>query len=155
VSGFLRPAWPTDAGKTGDILWAFISDTDWMPCLYTAAETISFCGQMIDRGWVTVAVLDDQVQGFIARDGAEIHALYLAQSAKRRGLGRMLLEDAKAQSKHLKLWTFQANTSAQQFYLREGFVEAARTDGADNDEKLPDIHYIWPEKPEKPKKKAN
>jgi len=33
--------------------------------------------------------------------------------------------------------------AAQRFYLRHGFRETARTDGASTDEKLPDIHYVW------------
>ena len=84
----LRAAQPTDAGATGDVLWKYLCRTDWMPNLYTAAETISFCGVMIDRGWVTVAILDDQVEGFIARDGDEIHALYLNRKVARRGAWR-------------------------------------------------------------------
>ena len=35
-----------------------------------------------------------------------------------------------------------ANTDARRFYEREGFVEAKRSDG-DNEEKLPDILYAW------------
>ena len=142
----LRAAQPTDAGATGDVLWNYLCRTDWMPNLYTAAETIGFCGSMIDRGWVTVATLSDQVEGFIARDGDEIHALYLNRKLVRLGVGKMLLDDAKSGRKRLDLWAFQAATGAQRFYLREGFVEQDRTDGARNDENLPDIHYIWTRK---------
>lgn len=140
---YLRPGQPTDAGKIGDILDAFVTETPWLPRIYSAAELMSFCGQMIDDGWITVAVLEDRVQGFIARDGTDIVALYVARSANRRGLGRMLLDDAKARCDTLKLWTFLPNTSAQQFYLREGFSETGRGDGSDTDEKLPDIAYQW------------
>jgi hypothetical protein len=42
----------------------------------------------------------------------------------------------------LKLWTLQSNAGAQRFYLRHGFVEADRTDGADNEERAPDILYV-------------
>lgn len=144
MSGTLRPARSTDAGKCGDILWQFISETPWMPEIYTNAETIGFCGQMIDRGWVTVAVLDGRIGGFIARDGAEINALYIDRRANRRGLGRLLLQDAKARCDRLTLRAFQANTSARQFYAREGFVEIRQGDGSNNDENLPDVHYVWP-----------
>jgi GNAT superfamily N-acetyltransferase len=142
----LRPARSTDAGRTGDILWQFIDESPWMPTLYTNAETIGFCGRMIDRDWVTVALLDEVVQGFIAREGEVINALYIARSANRRGLGRMLLDDAKTRVARLRLWTFQANGSARQFYLREGFFEAGLGDGSGNDENLPDVRYVWPRK---------
>ncbi len=143
MSARLRPARSTDAGKTGDIMWQFAHETAWLPKLYSNAEMIAFCGQMIERGWVTVALLEDRVRGFIAREGEEINALYVARSASRRGLGRMLLEDAKRCAPRLTLRSFQANAVARQFYLREGFVEAGNGDGADNDEGLPDLRFVW------------
>ncbi|MDE4097030.1 GNAT family N-acetyltransferase [Phaeobacter gallaeciensis] len=139
----LRPARPTDAGTIGDILHRFAAETPWMPELYSGAEAISFCGVMIDRGWVTVAEEGVRVLGFLARDGAEICALYLAPEARGQGIGKRLLDAAKGTSGHLHLWTFEANSGAQRFYLREGFTETARSDGARNDEGLPDISYAW------------
>ncbi|AAV96376.1 GNAT family N-acetyltransferase [Ruegeria pomeroyi] len=143
MSAALRPARPGDAEPTGDILYRFAQDTPWMPKLYQRDETVGFCGVMIARGWVTVVVLGGQVAGFIARDGQEICSLYLANAAQGQGLGTALLADAMGQSDRLELWTFQRNTGAQRFYARHGFVEAARTDGAGNEERLPDIRYEW------------
>lgn len=142
---FLRAATPLDAGGTGAILHRFNSDTPWMPKLHSEAETISFCGVMIDRGWVTVAESEQtgQLLGFLARDGAEVCSLYLAPGACGQGIGRALLTAAKAAQSRLVLHTFQANLGAQRFYLREGFAECARGDGAANDEGLPDIAYEW------------
>jgi hypothetical protein len=31
----------------------------------------------------------------------------------------------------------------QRFYERHGFVAARRTDGRDNEERAPDILYVW------------
>ncbi|MCG6558862.1 GNAT family N-acetyltransferase [Ruegeria sp. 1NDH52C] len=143
MSAVLRPARPGDAEATGDILYRFAQDTPWMPKLYERAETVGFCGIMIGRGWVSVAVLGGQVAGFIARDGQEICSLYLAKAAQGQGLGAALLGNAMERSDRLELWTFQQNTRAQRFYARHGFVEAARTDGAGNEERLPDIRYEW------------
>lgn len=126
------------------ILKQFQDNNDWMPDLYTAAETIAFCGALIDQGWVTVAVQRDRVVGFVARDGDEICALYLARRAFGKGIGRALLDDAKTRADRLTLRVFQANTGAQRFYRREGFGESGRGEGADNDENLPDIAYVWP-----------
>lgn len=139
----LRSARSTDAGKAGDILHRFQEDTVWMPKLWTGAEAIAFCGTMIGRGWVTVAEEAGRVCGFLARDGAEICSLYLSAEAQGRGIGRALLDAAKAAQPHLTLRTFQANEGAQRFYLREGFAETERTDGARNEEGLPDIAYEW------------
>lgn len=140
---FLRPARSTDAGKTAAVLSGFIDETDWMPRIHTRAEDVSFTADMIDRGWVTVAELDARVVGFSAREGAMIHALYVDAQARNQGCGASLLQAIQQEQDHLTLWTFQANTGAQRFYERHGFAEAERTDGARNDERLPDIRYVW------------
>ncbi|MEM8730468.1 MAG: GNAT family N-acetyltransferase [Pseudomonadota bacterium] len=159
----LRQGQTLDAGSIGDILHGFETGTPWMPKQHSAAEAVSFCAMMIDRGWVTLAELagdeqDEQdgrvdygdhvvrpaIRGFIARDEEEVHALYVRPGWTGRGIGKALLQDAMARSPRLWLWTFQANHGAQKFYLREGFVESRRTDGAGNDEGLPDIQYSWP-----------
>lgn len=137
----LRPASPTDAGTVGAILSEFIDTTDWMPRVHTRAEDVAHAAMLIDRGWVTVAERDGVV-GFIARDGNEIHALYLAGTARRQGIGAQLLGDAQARADRLALWTFAANGGAQRFYERAGFRAVDGTDG-ENDEGLPDIRYLW------------
>ena len=139
----LRPAQPIDAGATGAILAQFQEQTPWMPKLYSGAETIGFCGEMIDRGWVTVAVQAQRAIGFIARDQEEICALYVLGAAQNAGIGRCLLDDAMARCDKLWLRVFQANNGAQEFYARAGFGEAGRGDGTGNDENLPDICYVW------------
>ena len=143
MTASLRPARSTDAGATGDILFRFQAETDWMPKLHSGAETIAFCGALIARGWVTVAEIDGQVIGFLARDDEEICALYLAPEATGQGAGKGLLDHAKTQRDRLFLATFEANTGARRFYEREGFCEAGRGDGTNNDEGLPDIAYLW------------
>lgn len=139
----LRPARSTDAGKVGAILTEFVAETDWMPKLHTGAEDIRFAGHMIDRGWVTVALTQDTICGFSARDGADINCLYITADARGKGCGTALLDAMKTQSDTLELWTFTANTPAQKFYQKHGFTEVERTDGATTDEKLPDIRYRW------------
>ena len=139
----LRPAKTTDAGATGAILHGFAAENDWMPELHSSAETIAFCGRMIDRDWVTVAEACGEVVGFLALNGGEIHCLYLASTARGQGIGQRLLDHAKSGHKHLSLFAFQANEGACRFYERNGFAEIARSDGAANDEHLPDIKYIW------------
>ena len=139
----LRPATPLDAGRVGAILSAWIDETPWMPRIHTRAEDIAHADMMVDRGWVTVAESADDVAGFLARDGDDIHALYIDPMARGLGLGTRLLTDAMQQETQLTLWTFQKNTRAQAFYRRHGFAEVERTDGARNDEGLPDIRYQW------------
>lgn len=138
----IRPAHALDAGKTGCILSEFIDKTAWMPRLYSRAQDISFCGLMIDRGWVSVFDAGE-IAGFIARQENIIHALYVASSYHRQGVGTALLQHAKSQSLNLRLWTFQANYKAQKFYAKSGFIEKSKSDGRNNDEKLPDLLLEW------------
>ena len=139
----LRPAAPLDAGAAGAILHGFAHATPWMPCLMSGAEAVAHCGRMIERGWVTVAEEGGAVQGFLAREGQFIHALYVAKGATGRGVGRALLDRAKAERPALSLRTFAANGAALRFYRRAGFRRVAAGDGRDNDEGLPDLRLDW------------
>lgn len=102
-----------------------------------------YAGDMIDAGWVRVAKLEGRVVGFIARHEARVHALYVLPEAQDKGVGTALLEDAKKDCEELRLWSYQANGSATRFYGLRGFIEIDRTDGAENEAGLPDIHFEW------------
>lgn len=139
----IRPARSTDAGKIGAILSEFIDSTEWMPRIHTRAEDIRFCGMMIDAGDVSVAEDDGRVVGFLSVRAEEMHCLYVAGSGRGGGVGKTLLDHAKNGVDLLELWTFQANEGARRFYQREGFSEIELTDGAGNDERLPDVRLVW------------
>ena len=138
----LRPARPADAAALGAILSDWIDATPWMPRIHSRDQDRGFAARMIAEMTVTVAVVDAPA-GFLARRAHFIHALYLTADARRGGIGRLLLDDAKAGARRLTLWTFQANHPARRFYVREGFAEVERTDGAGNDEHLPDLRLEW------------
>jgi GNAT superfamily N-acetyltransferase len=139
----LAAARPGDARGIGMILSDWIDETDWMPRIHKREDEQGFAVELVRRGWVTVARRGGAVQGFLARDCAEIAALYVAAQARGQGVGSRLIEHAKKRSRRLELWTFQFNQPARAFYERHGFIEIARTGGARNDEKLPDIKYLW------------
>jgi len=142
MSPVLETALAKDAQEVGLILHSWLQNTRWVPKLHTRNEIIGFADSMIARGWVTVA-RRRRVAGFLAREAGFVHALYLSDEMRGQGIGRALIARAKAEEEMLTLWTFLANTDAQQFYQREGFQEVTRTDGSGNDEKLPDICYQW------------
>lgn len=138
----IRAATPADAPAIAAILGNWVDAAPWLPRVHTPAQDQDHALDLVARGWTHVFCAPD-VQGFLARDGAEIHALYVAKAARGQGVGKALLAHAKSATPALRLYTFAANTDAQRFYLREGFTEIARTDGAGNDEHLPDIRYEW------------
>jgi ribosomal protein S18 acetylase RimI-like enzyme len=41
------------------------------------------------------------------------------------------------------LWVFEPNQGAIRFYERNGFVTVRKTDGRDNEEKVPDRLMAW------------
>lgn len=104
--------------------------------------------QLIPSGGVTVAVSKDIVLGFLAfskddRYGWVDH-LYLDPSAVGMGVGTILLEQAKLTlGAPIRLYTFQQNVDARRFYTRHGFREIELTDGALNEEKVPDVLLEW------------
>lgn len=137
-----RAATPEDASALARILGDWVRETGWMPVLHTREEDEGFLSRLIAGTEVTVAE-DGATLGFLARDGEEVRALYLAPEARGRGVGRALLDRAKAGRGRLWLWAFEANVRAVAFYLREGFRVVERTDGSGNAERLADLRLAW------------
>jgi len=103
--------------------------------------------RLIPGGHVTVAVVDDQVVGFLAssaKDCGWIEHLYLHPGWVGRGIGTRLLEHARRELPPvIRLYTFQCNEAARKFYERRGFRAIAFGDGSGNEEKCPDVLYEW------------
>lgn len=81
--------------------------------------------------------------GYIAFRPDFIEHLFVRPESQGQGVGARLLEKAMQGARELRLWTFQANARARRFYERRGFVAMTLTDGADNEEKMPDVLYRW------------
>lgn len=107
-----------------------------------------FSHVIVPRHEAWVAVARDSVVGLLVLAGTEIEQLYLEPSWRGRGLGDRFLALAKRRRPHgLTLWTFQVNKPAQRFYQRHGFVAVEHTDGQCNEEREPDIRYVWRPQP--------
>lgn len=126
----------------GQVLSGWIDATPWMPRLHTRDEDMKFCAHLVETCDVWVVDLPSGF-GFLARNGHSIDALYLADSLRRQGWGRKLLDAAREGRDRLTLWVFQANRAAVGFYQACGFQIAEETDGASNDEGLPDYRMTW------------
>ncbi len=86
---------------------------------------------------------NQQLVGTIAFREGWIDQLYVLPASQGRGVGKALLETAKARWLRLSLWTFQRNGNARRFYEQQGFVLVDQTDGSTNEEKEPDALYSW------------
>jgi putative acetyltransferase len=116
----------------------------WLAGLHTPDE---------DRAYFRSAVFDEcevwgtfdgpALTGFIAFRAGWIDQLYVLPAYQGRGIGGSLLEVAQARHSELSLWTFQKNEIARRFYEQRGFAAAELTDGARNEEREPDIRYVW------------
>lgn len=104
--------------------------------------------KLIPAAGVTVASVDGVVVGFIAMSQSNkfswIEQLYLLPTHTRCGIGTALLNYAKRElPPPIRLYTFQDNDAARQFYEHHGFRAIAYSDGSTNEENCPDILYEW------------
>lgn len=91
---------------------------------------------------IYIAVDGNKVAGIVAFNESEVNQLYIHIDYQGRGLGKKLLELAKANSiGRLTLYTFEVNKKAQRFYEKNGFKIIGR--GYENEENLDDIKYEW------------
>ncbi|MFJ9866511.1 GNAT family N-acetyltransferase [Streptomyces sp. NPDC101165] len=93
--------------------------------------------------WVAAAG-GGEIVGMMVLAGDELSQLYLDPDWRGRGLGDRFVALAKERSPGgLGLWTFQVNEPAHRFYERHGFVAVEHTDGRGNEEREPDVRYVW------------
>ena len=151
MATILRAATTADCERIADIYLASRKRyLPYAPLAHTDAEVrVWIKEQLVSFGNVTVLVEEGTVLGFMAtsNDGSYgwIDHLYLDPSAVGRGLGTLLLREAtNILGAPIRLYTFQQNENARRFYRRHGFREIGFSDGALNEEKLPDVLLEWP-----------
>ncbi|MFI0230537.1 GNAT family N-acetyltransferase [Streptomyces sp. NPDC017086] len=143
----LRPAGAADARAVADV---------YLRSFGAALPTVVRPhGDDAVRGWfrdVVVPALDTWVAetagagivGMMVLDGESLDQLYLDPGWRGRGIGDRFVALAKERSPDgLFLWTFQVNEPAHRFYERHGFTAVERTDGSRNEEREPDVRYVW------------
>ncbi|MGW1767599.1 GNAT family N-acetyltransferase [Streptomyces sp. NPDC002073] len=142
----LRRADDADAHPAADVwLRSFTAALPTVRCAHDEADVRDWFARVLVPQYETwVAVTENSVVGVLVLSGAELKQLYLDPAWRGRGLGDRFMSLAKQrQPGGLTLWTFQVNESAHRFYERHGFIAVERTDGLRNDEREPDIRYVW------------
>ena len=127
---------------------AFFGAMPHMPVLHTPEEDLAYFSEKVlptSDVWVaTFAEAPDVITAFIAFDKEWVHHLYVHPHEQQAGMGSALLRLAQASADDaLQLWAFQCNRDARRFYEKRGFRVVRETDGADNEEKQPDVLYRW------------
>ncbi|KMO95619.1 GNAT family N-acetyltransferase [Streptomyces roseus] len=142
----LRRATGADARAAADVwLRSFTAALPTVRCAHEEADVRDwFARVLVPRYETWVAVTGGNVVGLMVLNGEELKQLYLDPTWRGRCIGDRFMNLAKErQPDRLTLWTFQVNTSAHRFYERHGFIAVERTDGARNDEREPDVRYLW------------
>ena len=65
---------------------------------------------------------EGRVVGFVSLLGNEVGGLFVAPGSHRKGIGRALMDHARASRDHLELDVFEANDIGRAFYDAYGFV---------------------------------
>lgn len=124
---------------------SFRAALPFLPELHTPEEDLQyFSEKVLPNNEVYVGRdADQRIVGFIAFDDEWVNHLYLLPDKLRQGIGEKLLKKAQVNRARLQLWAFQKNLRARQFYEKHGFVIVRFTDGADNEEREPDVLMEW------------
>src|SRR6266849_7669815 len=141
----LRRATPDDAEAIAKVFSASFRLLTFLPELHTVDEDRAFIANVILKNCEVIVAEDDSgIVSFLALQGEEVRLLYTRPDRIGRGAGTQLIEVAKQSGINaLELWCFQANARARRFYEARGFRAIRFTDGADNEEKTPDLRYRW------------
>jgi GNAT superfamily N-acetyltransferase len=142
----LRRATASDADPIASVYSASFRLLTFLPMLHTIEEYRSFIANVILKECeVTVAEDETGIVAFLARQGEEIRLLYTRPDRIGMGAGTQLIDAVKATAgiDALELWCFQANERARRFYEARSFRAIRFTDGADNEERTPDVRYRW------------
>ena len=141
----LRRATACDAKAVANVFSASFRLLTFLPILHTVEEDRRYIQNVIlNECEVTVAEDESGIVSFLARQGEEVRLLHTRPDRIGMGAGSQLVEAAKASGiGALELWCFQANERARRFYEARGFRAIRFTDGAQNEERMPDIRYRW------------
>jgi len=82
-----------------------------------------------------------QIDGFIGLTENHIEGIFVAKSARSKGIGRALLEYAKSRRPRLTLSVYQKNQQALAFYRREQFT--VQSEGIDEDTNEAELQMLW------------
>ena len=128
-----------DASRCAVILNKWVGTTTWMPRLYSENELLKMIEEAIP--FRELWVIGNPASAYVSfnKDLLQVVALYSDKPGK--GYGKILLDKVKEGREYIQLWSHSANVSAQRFYKREGFKQAAYKENGDDG--IPEIQFEW------------
>ena len=132
-----------DAAEISQILEDWAASNREIPLVHNVEERADYGRWLLEHTRVTMIHNSSGVVGFLALEKHIIQALYIKKDFQGFGFGQAAIKFAQKQFKELRLWVFQSNIGAQKFYQRLGFQVVEKSDGEDNDYRLPDVFYCW------------
>jgi GNAT superfamily N-acetyltransferase len=129
----LREAWVADLPACAEIVNDVIDETPWLPRIKSQEDSAAMFGpDLLSRCLVLVGEVGERIAAYLSKTTeCLISAPYLVPGKRWPGLGKQLLDEAKARRPDgLRLTIFEPNHAALRFYAREGLTEdpAARED---------------------------
>ena len=128
-----------DASRCAEIINKWVETTTWMPRLYSENELLKMIEEAIP--FRELWVIGNPASAYVSfnKGLSQVVALYSNKPGK--GYGKILLDKVKEGREYIQLWSHSANVSAQRFYHREGFKEAAYKENGDDG--IPEIQFEW------------
>ncbi|MEJ7695338.1 MAG: GNAT family N-acetyltransferase [Candidatus Limnocylindrales bacterium] len=145
----IRPAGPSDVDGIGDVwLTSWRATFDFEPGHPDEDVRRWLANVLVPRNetWVAVDNADGsaRVVGVMALSDMTVEQLYLAPDWFGRSIGRRFIDLAKSRRPDgLDLHCFAVNDRARRFYEHNGFAAVAFGDGSGNEERQPDVRYVW------------
>jgi putative acetyltransferase len=140
----IREARPDECRPVA-ILFRLVRDRclPYLPRLHTPAEDAAFFRDHVFAECAVWVAERDGLLGFCAFRAGWVDHLYIHPDRHAQGLGQALLARAQSAQPMLQLRVFQQNRRAIRFYEAAGFRLVEETDGAHNEERVPDALYRW------------
>ncbi|MCV0427727.1 MAG: GNAT family N-acetyltransferase [Roseibium sp.] len=129
----IRSGQQTDVAACVDILRDWAAETPWMAELDERQSMQRFWSDIFRTDLAWIAEMGNRIVGFCTRNDDNIGALYVVAEARSTGIGKRLLDMAKADR--------EENLHALRFYKREGLVEIGRE--IESESNLMNIEHRW------------
>ena len=142
----LRRAAPEDAPALTDIhVRARRECMPYLPENHTPQEILQWVREvLLTNEEVWVAEREGRVVGFLALSDDVLYHLYVYPELHGQGAGSELFGRVQElRPEGFRLWVFQRNTQAREFYEHRGMRVIELTDGSENEDREPDVLYEW------------